>query len=129
MWLAKKLSENKWLEVQVEWWKPYTIFPIFSRDEILFDDTHYFLLKYTLLGSFFNFEIGWDKKTDHCGFTFEFSILGLFFNFNISDNRHWDDETDDYCVYEGEYTSYTEEQKQEIREAYQKIIDKSKDIK
>ena len=100
MWKAKRLSENKTLEVQSMWWKPNFLYTILDKSIIIWDDSHYFVIYFLLFGDFLQLDIQWTRKTDHAGFRFHITILGLFFEFSIYDNRHWDDEKDDYCTYE-----------------------------
>ena len=46
----------------------------------------------------FNFNVSW--RTDHAGFSFTAEIPGIFFHFTFYDVRHWDDETNDYKIYD-----------------------------
>ena len=42
-------------------------------------------------------------KTDHAGLDLSFGLFGYVAHFVIYDTRHWDDENDDYEIYEGYY--------------------------
>jgi hypothetical protein len=39
--------------------------------------------------NWFNFNMGWSRKGDHCGFIFGLEILGWVLTFNLYDTRHW----------------------------------------
>jgi len=69
------LSENKTLEVQLEFW---------DSDETIFD-----------------FSFKWSRRTDHAGVSLDISIWRFSFYFSICDNRHWDYEKKQWCVYKG----------------------------
>ena len=47
-------------------------------------------------GSFFNLVFAWTRKCDHAGLNFTFEILSFYMHFLIHDNRHWDNEKEDY---------------------------------
>ena len=48
--------------------------------------------------SFFNFNLKWTRKMDHAGFYFLFTVWDWMFCFNFHDNRHWDDDTNNWNV-------------------------------
>lgn len=70
---AISLSENKTLEIQAEIWE---------------EDSNWF-----------EFHFEWSKKTDHAGLDIRVSIWRFAFYFSIRDNRHWDYEKNQWCVY------------------------------
>lgn len=51
--------------------------------------------------NWFIFEFNISTKTDHAGLRFEFGLFGYSIQFTFYDTRHWNDEEDDYEIYEG----------------------------
>ena len=64
---------NKYWEIQTEYWKDWT--------------------------SYFEFHINWTRKMDHAGFRLRIELFRLYLGIDIYDNRHWNDETDDWEKY------------------------------
>jgi hypothetical protein len=52
----------------------------------------------------FDFEMRWNRKTDHAGFEFGIGILGYGIHFRIYDTRHWNDF--DNCWEEKDFSEY-----------------------
>lgn len=50
----------------------------------------------------FNFD--WRRKCDHAGVRFVLGLFGYELMFCVYDNRHWDDKTNDWVVYENKPT-------------------------
>jgi len=51
----------------------------------------------------FIFEFGTRTKQDHGGIYFCITLLKIFsFDIKLYDHRHWDEENDRYCIYDGE---------------------------
>jgi len=47
----------------------------------------------------FDFEMRWNRKTDHAGVEFGIGLLGYGIHFRIHDTRHWDDYHQQWEVY------------------------------
>jgi len=58
----KRLSKNKYIELQAGIWEHWSYFDISKR---------------------------WNRHTDHAGFYFSIELFGLYFIFQIYDIRHW----------------------------------------
>lgn len=43
---------------------------------------------------------------DHAGPRLNFALLGIEVNMSIYDSRHWDDDTDNWCIYPDEKQLY-----------------------
>jgi len=54
----------------------------------------------------FDFELRWNRQTDHAGFEFGLGILGYGIHFRIYDTRHWNDY--DKCWEEHNFSEYFE---------------------
>ena len=77
-----RLGKHKSLEMQFDW----LTWPIGSR-----------------LNSWLFFEIDIRTECDHAGATFAFTLLRLVhFGMDFYDNRHWDDENEDWEKYDEE---------------------------
>ena len=124
MLYTKSLSENKTLELQLEWNVPTFLFSIYNIQK-LFDESNIIFWNLSIFNDLFDFFISWTRKTDHAGFNLCITILGLFFAFSINDNRHWDEENNDYCKY-SEPIPWTEEEKQIIKDGLTKIKEDQK---
>lgn len=46
-----------------------------------------------------SFELSFTRRCDHAGFRFYINVLGYFLDIMVYDNRHWDEENDDWCDY------------------------------
>lgn len=54
-------------------------------------------------GDLLDFEFSWSRKCDHAGFSLKLGLLGYTFEGKFYDSRHWDDETNNYVVYDKAY--------------------------
>jgi hypothetical protein len=72
MLIDKKITEHKYLEIRLNFYKPVIeiAFSLYLR-----------------------------KNIDHGGLRFLINFIFFVFEFNIYDHRHWNDETDDYEEY------------------------------
>lgn len=50
--------------------------------------------------NYFDLDISWTRKCDHAGFRLYIELCGLFLNITIYDNRHWDDDEDEFIFFE-----------------------------
>jgi len=66
-----KITKNKSFEIQI--------------DKFSFDQ-------------WFRFEIKWDRKGDHCGFSIFFEPGPFLFSINLYDNRHWNWQKDRFYI-------------------------------
>lgn len=48
--------------------------------------------------AYFQFDIGWTRQGDHCGFSIRIELWKLFIDFNIRDNRHWNWEAGRFMI-------------------------------
>jgi len=71
----KQLTEHKTLETQFDFWGRFLVIDMSIR--------------YT-------------TKTDHAGFNFSLTLFGFSYEFGINDNRHWNDDTNNWEIYNGE---------------------------
>lgn len=101
----------KAIEKPIKWWKNKSfclqwypdkpkVYNLFDMSVKLLTDYHWFGIYITLFGSFLELDLGWTRKSDHAGFRFEITIFGHMFIFYTYDQRHWDDENNDWCKYE-----------------------------
>lgn len=75
-----RLSKNKSIETQIE----------FGRNNCIPSE-------------WIDFKFGTRTKQDHGGIHLGFCLLKIFsFDVNFYDHRHWDDNNDRYCIYDGE---------------------------
>lgn len=55
------------------------------------------------LGNLLGLSLAWTRKTDHAGIRLEATFIGFEMRYQFYDSRHWDDETDNYVVYDEAY--------------------------
>lgn len=48
----------------------------------------------------FRIQFDWTKRCDHAGIKFKIVFLLHSFRIQLADNRHWDFNTNDWCVYD-----------------------------
>lgn len=53
--------------------------------------------------TFIKCELRVSTKTDHAGLSFEIGLFGYSIHFIFYDIRHWNDDKDEYEIYEGYY--------------------------
>ena len=75
----------------------YSIFAI--EFSILNNDNTLLHVQLALFGDLFNFDITWNKRTDHAGISIIFKMLWFTAYLSFCDTRHWDDEKDCWKVY------------------------------
>ena len=73
-WWEPKISKHKAICLQLSWVQP----------------------RHIDLGC--EFDSSW--KDDHAGFALTISLFKIMFHFNFYDIRHWDDEKDQWVIYE-----------------------------
>jgi len=71
---------------------------MFDLNVRLLTDNKWFGIHLNLLGNIFSFDLCWTRRSDHAGFNFDLTILGQSFIFYTYDNRHWDDEKNDWEI-------------------------------
>ena len=54
-------------------------------------------------GDLIAFEFAWTRKTDHAGVRLKLGLLGYQVEAQFYDTRHWDEDTNDYVVYDEAY--------------------------
>ena len=57
--------------------------------------SHYFKSSLNLFG-LLEYDISWTKEMDHAGLHTSFTFFFISFFFQIYDNRHWDDEKENW---------------------------------
>lgn len=54
-------------------------------------------------GDLITFEFSWTRKTDHAGVRLKLGLLGYQVEAQFYDSRHWDEDTNNYRVYDEAY--------------------------
>lgn len=54
-------------------------------------------------GNLFDFEFSWTRNCDHAGISFKLGLFGYLVEARLYDTRHWDDEKNQWQVYDEEY--------------------------
>lgn len=92
----KKISKYKNLEFELYKTKIsfYNYFSFITK--ILSDDSIILYFKLNILGDIFDFDLMFNKHTDHAGFKFNLTLFGFNLSFIIYDCRHWDDENNNW---------------------------------
>jgi len=93
----KQLSKYKNLEFEV--FKSKISFYDYGKFilKIFSDDSIIFYFKLNILGEIFDFDLMFNKNTDHAGVKFNLTIFGFNISFMIYDCRHWDYENNKWC--------------------------------
>jgi hypothetical protein len=58
-------------------------------------------------GDLFTFEFTWTRKCDHAGVSLKLGLFGYQVEGRFYDSRHWDEDTNDYKVYDEAYFKHS----------------------